>query len=305
MIVALTPYRNEDWIAGLTLRAELQWADAVVAYDHASTDQTPSILKEVSAEHPGRVHIVRNDNPSWDEMQHRQAMLEAARSVGATHIAIIDADELLTGNLLNSIRGVIEGTPSNQILQLPLYNLRGRVQRFHATGIWGNRAVSVAFPDRPEIIWQGGCFHHREPFGSGSLYCPILQGSGGILHFWGVDERRLIAKHALYKITERLRWPEKFLDHINSYYNQAIYEDASLAEHGGWTFAEIPNDWLQPYESLMQKYYHSAIEPWQVAEVIRLLKTEGEAKFAGLDLFGALEWGKVPDKHPEFSSRKL
>jgi len=299
MIVATMPFRNEDWIAGLTLRAALMWVDAVVAYDHASQDRTPAILAEVAAEFPGRVHVVRNENPSWDEMQHRQAMLEKARSLGATHIVILDADELLTGNLLGLIRQLIEDTPSEKILQIPLYNLRWSVHCYHLTGIWGNRTVSLAFRDSSSLSWQGEQFHHREPFGIlGVPRRPLSQEFGGILHFWGVSERRLIAKHALYKMTERIRWPQKLLPTIDQYYNQAIYADCTLGKSGPWTFAQTPVEWLKPYEGLMQ-YFHPDAKPWQVGEVIRMLAVEGAAKFQGLDLFGALDWKDETADHRE------
>src|SRR5271154_3836415 len=115
------PVRNEAWILGLSARVALMWCDELVIRVHGSTDASHEIAVEVQGEHPGRVHALLHHGTQWDEMRHRQNMLEVARDAGATHIAIIDADEVLTGNL-------VKGTPSplwtiaapGELLQLPL-----------------------------------------------------------------------------------------------------------------------------------------------------------------------------------------
>ena len=99
----------------------------------------------------------------WDEMAHRQQMLMHARAMGATHIAIVDADEILTGDLVQKygyaeesiIRHAVASVPQNLILRVPLYNLRGSIDRYHANGIWGDRWLGFAFKDAPNLSWAG------------------------------------------------------------------------------------------------------------------------------------------------------
>jgi hypothetical protein len=50
----------------------------------------------------------------------------------------------------------------------------------------------------------------------------VGQGKGGIMHLWGLNERRLIAKHAAYKMTETLRWPNKPRSEIDRMYSLAF-----------------------------------------------------------------------------------
>lgn len=287
-IVAMTPLRNEAWVAGLSVRATLTWADAVVAVNHASTDETRDILSDIAAEHPGRLFCQDVPSESWAEMDHRQTMLEMARKQGATHVAIVDADEILCGPTAGQIRQIIAEIPGWNILQLPIYNMRGSIDSYHLTGIWGNRTVSVAFEDRPQFNWQGDQFHHREPFGVPEFqHQPMRQGTGGVMHLWGVTERRLIAKHRMYKITERLRWPDKPTAKIDAYYNWAIYESASVLQYGEWEFANTPAEWLEPYRDLMDKHYRPDTEPWQEKAVLEIYQ-ECPQRFKGLDLFGLI-----------------
>lgn len=293
----MMPVRNEAWCLGLSARVALMWCDELVIYLHGCTDRSPQIMREIYQENPGRVTFIHGCDPNWNEMSQRQTMLKEARRIGATHLAIIDADEVLTSNLLSEprhphIRDYM--TASGQILQLPLYNLRGSLNRYHSSGVWGcNRFLSVAFADDPRLCWSGDTFHKREPQGAPlSWYQPIKHGQGGVVHLWGVSERRLRARHALYKVTERLRWPAKPLREIEQEYNlwrspedAGVKWPAQTDWQNPWTFADVPASWWAGYEHLM-RYLDVEAEPWQEAEVRRLVAEHDAALFHGLDLFG-------------------
>lgn len=292
-LVATMAVRNEAWCLGIIARAALMWCDVLVCLNHASTDASSDILAEISHE-TGRVVVISEESPEWDEMRHRQMMLHVARGIGATHIAIVDADELLTGNLIDRFVDpacIAMAPQSGQIVQLPGYNLRGGINRYHANGIWGNRWFSTAFREDARLSWSGDTFHAREPKGIELRpYRPIAQGQGGILHLWGSSERRLRAKSALYKITERLRWPAKPVAEIERMYNWAVYgeKDSCYGTPDTWTYRDVPAEWWAPYAHLM-KYLDVDAETWQIAECRRLVAEHGAARFSGLDLFGVAE----------------
>ncbi len=289
-LVGLMPVRNEAWCCGLTARAALLWMDALVVLNHASTDASVNILQSVSSE-TGRLFIIHEASPQWDEMRHRQILLDTARYLQATHIAIVDADEILTGNLLCKVPEISNGFWHGGILELPGYNLRGSIGKYHANGIWGDRWFSTAFQDDKRLHWDGDHFHHRQPKGLElKRYRPISQGKGGIMHLWGASERRLRAKSALYKITERLRWPDKPVAEIEDMYSWAIkgsLQRTGIGTPATWTYADVPSEWWEPYAHLMPHLDVNA-EPWQIAECERLVAEQGAARFAGLDLFGVV-----------------
>ena len=278
------PVRNADWALGLTARVALLWCDSLVVLLHACEDRSAEIVSDISDEHPGRVRILVEPSSIWDEMNYRQRMLDASREMGATHIAIVDADEILTGNLIETVRDKIAAAPQNCISMLPLYNLRGRHDRYHANGIWGERQVTMAFADAPHLHWTGDRWHHRDPMGAhphGWLLLP--QGAGGVMHLWGASERRLRAHHAHYKITERLRWPGKPVSEIDRIYSWAIHGPNDEAIR--WAFAPTPAEWWDPYSDLM-RYLDVNAEPWEEAECRRILAAHDRGRFHGLDLFG-------------------
>ncbi len=293
-LIGMMPVRNEAWCLGLSLRVALLWCDEVVVLLHACTDRSHEIAWEVYRENEGRMHIVDWLTSTWEEMPQRQFLLEQARMNSATHLAIIDADEVLSGDLIRRNgfgQGAYftrDGLQLGQIMQLPGYNLRNGINQYHSNGVWGNRWFSVAFADDPALSWSGDRFHHREPQGKKlTPYRPIQQGQGGIMHLWGASERRLRAKHACYKVTERLRFPSKPAERIDNLYNLAITgsNGPGYGTPSTWTYNTVPESWWAPYSHLM-KYLDVDAEPWQEEEVRSLVAEHGREKFAGLDLFG-------------------
>src|SRR5258707_13829349 len=98
-LICLMPARNESWVIGFSARAALMWCDELIILNHASTDNTGAIIQDIALE-TRRVRYMYVPDPCWTEMSHRQSLLTVARQYGATHIVLVDADEVLTGNLL-------------------------------------------------------------------------------------------------------------------------------------------------------------------------------------------------------------
>ncbi len=291
--VAIMPCRNEAWIIGLTARTLLMWVDELIVLDHASTDATPHILRDVCAEHQGRCCWIMESDGQWNEMAHRQRLLETAREHGATHIVMVDADEILTGNLLQinlfgqgAFMDSHCGIPWGRIMQIPWIQLKGDTGHYMSTGMWAEQDVSIAFRDQQVYHWQSSegeeHFHHRHPKGRQCvpwrpIQIPGQSGYGGLMHLQFLSERRLRAKQCLYNLTERLRWPER----------QPADYARTVREASAAKTAECPAIWWKPYEHLMQ-YLDVDAEPWQEAECVRLMMQHGPRKFQGLDLFGVV-----------------
>ncbi len=296
-IVAIMPVRNEDWVLGLSARALLRWVDELVILDHCSTDKSRILAAElILAYRRGviktPVHLIVDADPIWREMAHRQRLLESARASGATHIVTIDADEVVSANLVPHMRAIVEDMPPGMVLQLPWITCRDSIYNHHISGIWAQQHASAAFVDDPRLHWQqrnGYDFHQRAPMGRPEVpFKPIPHRGGGILHLQYSSRRRLLAKQALYKMTEVIRWPGRdSLAEINKRYDWSVYGGPQKPASGEPVFdlAPVPSDWWHGYEDLLQ-YLHVDAEPWQEAEVHRLIGEYGHAKFTGLDLFG-------------------
>lgn len=333
-IIGLMLARNEDWVIGLSARAALMWCDALVVMLHRCEDETHETLCQIADGHletdlsEARMWVMADDHESWEEMRLRQEMLKAARWMGATHIALIDADEVLSANLLPTIRGHVENIPPGQILQLPWLQFSGACPhgvgkaslcasccRFDypafvmTSGMWATQNVCAAFPDQPEFHWSardGYDFHHRHPMGAkyDPWECPELANpkrgqsmlrSGGLMHLQFLSRRRLIAKQFLYQLTERLRWPDR--DPISVMVNRYA---PTVHESDSAKLSPVPESWWKDYSHLMQ-YLHIDREPWQERECQRIIE-ENPGIAVGLEDFGLTncqssgywgQWGRV------------
>jgi hypothetical protein len=294
-LICIMPVRNEAWVLGMTARAVLQWCDELVILDHASTDNSRAIAADVEAEFPERVSILIENDPTWREMAHRQRLLEFARRRGATRIALVDADEILTANLVSGIRGLIEQFPAHAVLQIPWLALRGSINRVHVSGPWAHgQNVSTAFKDAPDLHWtsatRGGYdFHHRHPMGRPLIpSCPIPNRHQGLMHLQFVSGRRLRAKQYLYQLTERLRWPDREpVGAVRRRYSLSVYgshEPQPLQCLEATLGQELHAEWWGAYAGL-QQYFDPHAEPWQLAECEQVLKANPGIE-VGLDDFG-------------------
>lgn len=304
-LVGLMLARNEDWVIGLSARVALLWCDAIVVLLHNCTDTTAEILETIRWESElGRVIRRTWSSDHWEEMALRQTMLEIARGMDATHLAMIDADEVLTGNLLSTVRDEVEKTPKQMILQVPALQMgssrhmpsvicRGEVM---SSGMWGTQNVTLAFPDDPAYHWaakDGYDLHHRHPMGLDfrGWECTQLQPPfpnsmsrhAGVMHLQFLSRRRLIVKQFLYQLNERKRWGFG-VEEVKRKYVPTVRE-ADAAK-----LSPVPESWWAPYSHLLQ-YLHVDREPWQEAECKRLLEQDPKLA-AGLDDFGLMtEWG--------------
>lgn len=282
-LTAVMPARNEAWVLGLSLRVAATWCDEVILLDHASVDETQDIAIDANTE-TGKVCYMRETSTEWAEMSHRQRLLDYARSRGATHIAIVDADEVLTANHLPTIRGMIQQLPSGGILQIPMRNMHRSISQYRAdVSPFGYTISSLAFADHPNCAWRaanGYPHHQREPKGSHVAARHLPERiEGGIMHLQFSSWRRLLAKHALYKVSERVRFPQKSTLEIDRMYSLAPNEQ-------GLEYRDAGATWWTPYEKWVEKYLRLDAEPWQEGETRRLIAEHGAQTFKGLNLFG-------------------
>ncbi len=285
-LVGLMLARNEGWVLECTIPAAMQWVDSLVILDHASTDRTPQIIREMEERYPGR--IVAMEEPAadrWDEMFHRQRTLEVGRKIGGTHFAIIDADEIVRHDSMAVLRKSIGDLTPGQVLQVPLYCMWRSPYLYRCDeSVWGHAMLTFAFADDRTLSWQPrGDYHHhnRVPFGAKGKHARPFQSrsSAGVCHLQWVDWQRVTAKHAWYKMMERVRWGKDAAS-LNQIYGQALNETGIIT-------CKVGGTWMSGWGDLLPMIRVG--EPsWHVAECRRLLDEHGADTFAGLDLFGVV-----------------
>ena len=279
-LVGLMVVRNEDWVVAASLKAALDWCDEVVFVDHSSSDGTVDIYNSLAGSNPRRIHYSRWDElEHWNEMEVRQHSLLVARKHKATHCAIIDADEILTANLTDVIRGQIAKLNGGECLEVPMLAMRSLDSYQDDDSVWSKAWLTLAFRDVPSLSWQpdvdGYEHHHRAPYGtSGFKKFLSKKADGGVMHLQFANERRLLAKHWLYAYVDHLRWTgRETVNQLNAKYSQALLTPGKLAH--------IPDTFWRGID-------RNAIDldglPWQESELRRLVAKHGEERFDGIKL---------------------
>lgn len=287
-LTALTCVRNEQWVLEASLPAALELVDEVVVLDHNSTDATPDIVAQCARDFPGRVHAVGWDGSTWNETAIRQRTLDEARARGATHLFVLDADEILTANTVQTVRTAIGSLAPGECLELPWLAMWRSLDAFrHDDSVWSSNYHVFAFADAPRVRYaaldDGYDLHMRAPRG---LVRPPVRPitsplDGGLMHLQFAHRRRLIAKHAWYKMTERVRFPHKPVAEIDAMYNQAMDES-------GLRTAPVPATWWAPYAGLRARI-DLGDTPWHERAAMDLWRAHGGDCFAGLELWGLPE----------------
>ncbi|MEM9373077.1 MAG: glycosyltransferase family 2 protein, partial [Planctomycetota bacterium] len=228
-LIGLMHVRNEEWVLGASLPAALRVVDRVALLDHDSTDDTPAIIDRVSAQHPGRIVRVPWQGRHYNEATMRQRTLEEGRRMGGTHFFWLDADEILCHHLIDPVRDAVAALMPAATLELPWLAMWESLDRFrNDSSIWTNNFKAFAFADHPEINYRSyrdGYDMHQAARGTSSSPSRPFddQCKGGVMHLQFVDRRRLIAKHAWYKMSETVRFPGRnTAAEIDARYNQAI-----------------------------------------------------------------------------------
>lgn len=276
-IIGLMVLRNESWIIGASLRAALKWVDGVAILLDRCTDRTVDIIREIARE-TGADILVSETDPSehWAEMTHRQKNLEDARTMGGTHYAIIDADEILTHNNLEHVRGWFEALKDGEVLDVPMIAPWKSLDVYspHTRGI-----ITLGFKDMPGMGWaprgEEQYHHHNRP-PHGMTARRTVECEGGVFHLQWAAWERMKFKHIHYMMSETVRW---------SYSAQEIndkYHWFDKPPHGE-DLKAVPAEWWGLYCKSLIKLNAPV---WYERECRRMAKAYGESVFSQLDLFG-------------------
>ena len=283
-LIGLMLVRNEEWVIRASLLQALKWCDHVHLMLHGCTDWTLPYVQQIQGADSHITYQVVPDTGVWDEMDLRQRMLENGRAMCGTHFAMIDADEMVTENLVGDVRGWALSLEPSDVLDLPMAcPHRSLTQYRDDQSVWCHRNdFSVAFADAPDLTWkprdQGYQHHARCPQGVRARVRPLSSLShGGVFHLQWADFNRLQWKHRHYKMMELIRWPNREgLAEIDRKYSQALDEM-------GIATSPIPHEW---WDKALKSKIALDRTTWHEAECARLYAKHGAEYFKGLNLWG-------------------
>lgn len=251
-IVGVMQLCNEEQIAEQSLRCMAEYCDALVVLNDGSVDGTGQLLVRLAPE----LHIekiITHEVSYWktrSEIDNRNELVQGARSIGATHIMWLDADEFVTANCKkgNWLR--------NKILSLPI----GATIYFQMIDIWGDchhyrddgqlnphmdiNTTPIAFADDGKSMYRqsyapSGAIHVCKTPMSSPYDVRVADINYGLLHFKSVNLNDRDLKRCWYMCLEFLRCNGRNAGSITSFYNRNVM---IVPTHVGRT--RVPDVWL-------------------------------------------------------------
>lgn len=314
-IVATLLARLDQWSVEFAIRAALEWCDEIVIGIHEPggkvLDPTWNIIARLTAspEIARKIDVVALTDETWDEMNMRQRLLARARELSATHIAIVDADEAVTADLIPSIRELVLALKPCETLEVPMVSPHHGGSKAGACldmarvdGVFASARITLAFGDDPSLAWQnaadGYCYHNRPPRGiTQRSNLQTASKTSGVFHLQYATLQRLGAKAAFYKITERMKFPDRDESQpgpLNHKYDWTLRDE-------GEEYVPIPaSAWAYPFGD-GRNLVDLAEIAWQAWACSVLVKRVGPEALNGLDLH---EWSWVmctPETMPGYA----
>jgi glycosyltransferase involved in cell wall biosynthesis len=151
-VVCLLPARNEERHLPGWLDEIGAIADAVVALDDGSTDETAAILAAHPLVHRVISNPVRDTYAGWDDATNRNRLLEAAAELAPDWILSVDADERLDADDARALREFVAHDALRGLAYgFRVFRMVGDRQHYDPDGFWVYRLFGYApgqrFPD--------------------------------------------------------------------------------------------------------------------------------------------------------------
>lgn len=179
-ISAIIITKNEEQLLPECL-ASLSWVDEIVVVDSGSTDSTVEIARNAGA----KVHI----NADWPGFGKQKQL--AQHYASGEWILAVDADEVITDELKNSILAMLDSPPANTLFEINRKTwVFGRFLKYSG---WYDKIVRV-YP-RDYTGYNDALVHEKiiEPAGS-----QVKKLSGEMLHYSYRDLHQYLVKSASY-----------------------------------------------------------------------------------------------------------
>lgn len=271
-IIALLPFRNEEWVLHEYIKSIKKITDHIIAYDDRSTDTSRKILEEAGAK------IILKDYKSesyFAEYQVRQELLEEGRRQGGTHFVCLDADEIFTDSFLDSAKEQILSLRPGYSIWMDWINLYKKIGRERIDGDYKKLNKAFIFCDEVDLkfkyVFVGVSRTPTEP----QKRIILDRAQGAVVHFQFLNIERALTKRIWYMCSETIK-ADRSARRINvTYFAQKDIK--------------IPTKDIDPslFGRLDPEIYtkYDYLSDWRFQEVLAWFEKYGILKFENLDIW--------------------
>ena len=229
-VIALLPFKNEEWCLPAYLHNTKVIVDEIIAIDDGSTDNSVKILEDAGAKVYSSEKL-RNFNSGWSEGSIRAELLKLGREAGGTHFVCLDADESFSNNFAVLAKQILpQVKPGKKIAMQWLALWKSYTHYREDSTVWSDNWKDFIFADDPSLSYNSEQHMHLgrtpvSPNESGdSNWLRIDQNIGTVLHFQFSAYNNFQLKQSWFRCSELIQSPGTEAE-INAKYSITLLDD--------------------------------------------------------------------------------
>jgi len=229
-VICLTPVKNEAWILDIFLKCTSLWADYIIVVDQNSDDGSCEIAKAYP-----KVILVKNNDDTFDEAIRQKLLINAAREIeGEKFLIALDADELLTPNVIESKewRKMLMAMPGT-VVYFDWVNIKPDMNK-----CWIHKEkMPFGFMDDGSDHMGKTIHSVRIPHPSGAY--SFGMNDVKVMHLQYVHWERMESKHRWYQCWEKINNPNRSaIDIYRQYHHMNSINETDIIPFAGEWFSD-------------------------------------------------------------------
>ena len=291
-VIALLPFRNEEWCLPSYLHNTTKIVDEIIAIDDGSIDNSVKILEDAGAKVYSSEKLIKF-NSGWSEGSIRAELLKLGREAGGTHFVCLDADETFTNPLVENFQELLPQLKPGEKMSLQWLALWKSYSSYrHDTTVWSNNWKDFVVCDDPSLSYNHNQHMHvgRTPASVSDVnnesWRRLENEHGAVMHFQFSAYNNFQLKQCWLRCSELIQEP------YNSQGINIKYSITLLEQNVG--LEEMPKSW---YDKIVLPKVENFDPEWKDSSFVRADLLPGIYKYFedyGVEFFENLNIWHVP-----------
>ena len=291
-VIALLPFKNEEWCLPSYLHNTTKIVDEIIAIDDGSIDNSVKILEDAGAKVYSSEKLIKF-NSGWSEGSIRAELLKLGREAGGTHFVCLDADETFTNPLIDNFQELIPQLQPGEKMSLQWLALwKSYTSYRHDATVWSNNWKDFVVCDEPSLSYNHNQHMHlgRTPVSASDVnnqsWRRLENEHGAVMHFQFSAYNNFQLKQCWLRCSELIQEP------YNSQGINIKYSITLLEQNVG--LEEMPKSW---YDKIVLPKVENFDPEWKDSSFVRADLLPGIYKYFedyGVEFFENLNIWHVP-----------